>query len=86
DGTHGEIPLFYLLEASWGTGAARRLLDAVLDDMRVVGFAAAVLWVFADNPRACRFYERAGFGLDGAERRKGYGDRELDIVRYRLAL
>ena len=82
----GDIRLFYLLREAWGQGVARPLLDHVLDDMRVVGFRTAVLGVFRDNPRACRFYESAGFRLDDHEVWKDYGGRELAIVRYRLPL
>jgi len=31
----------------------------------LLGGAPAVLWVFADNPRAIAFYARCGFALDG---------------------
>jgi RimJ/RimL family protein N-acetyltransferase len=86
DASHAEIPLFYFVREAWGTGAARPLLDAVLDDARVLDFRSAVLWVFRDNPRARRFYESAGFAEDGEEKWKEYGGKELAIVRYRLPL
>ena len=82
----GDITLFYLVAEMWGTGVARRLLDFVLDDMRVVGCLIACLSVFRDNPRARRFYEAAGFRQDDFEVVESYGGRELSIVRYRLPL
>ncbi len=59
----GEIYGFYVHPRAWSTGAATRLMDACLDELRRRGFRRAVLWVMADNPRARRFYERAGWEL-----------------------
>jgi GNAT superfamily N-acetyltransferase len=56
-----QLDILYLLAAHQGTGIAQRLLDAVLSPGE-----PAQLWVFEDNPRARRFYERNGFLPDGA--------------------
>jgi ribosomal protein S18 acetylase RimI-like enzyme len=86
DATFGDIVLFYLVPEAWGRGIARPLLDHTLDDLRSLGFRTAVLGVFRDNARACRFYESAGFRRDDYERFQDYGGKELAIVRYRLQL
>ena len=44
-----------------GTGLADRLLTVA------IASGPAFLWVFADNPRAQRFYARHRFVPDGAE-------------------
>ena len=82
----GELVLFYLLPEVWGKGVARPLLEGVLDDMRVLDFRSCRLEVFAENSRACRFHERAGFRMGHEADRRVYGDRELSIVTYTLAL
>jgi RimJ/RimL family protein N-acetyltransferase len=82
----GELVLFYLLPEVWGKGVARPLLEGTLDDMRVLDFRSCRVEVFAENPRACRFYERAGFRLGYESDRRVYGDRELSIVSYSLSL
>jgi hypothetical protein len=46
------------------------------------GFPRLRLWVLADNVRARRFYERAGFTADGAEQWEEHGDVSLREVRY----
>jgi GNAT superfamily N-acetyltransferase len=56
-----QLMSLYLRFAFQGTGLADRLLRAA------VGAKPAFLWVFADNPRARRFYTRNGFVPDGAE-------------------
>jgi GNAT superfamily N-acetyltransferase len=61
----GELDSFNLDPSAWGTGAARRLFDAVLERARGRGFEDLALWVFGGNERAKRFYEKAGMQHDG---------------------
>jgi N-acetylglutamate synthase-like GNAT family acetyltransferase len=69
---------FLEIHPDWrGRGAARPLLEGLLDDMRVLEFRAAEVAVPADEARASRFFERAGFR---------FIDDEAGLVRYRLAL
>jgi RimJ/RimL family protein N-acetyltransferase len=49
-------------------------------------FDAATLWVLADNRRARRFYELAGWRPDGASKRGEIGGRELTELRYRKSM
>lgn len=56
----------YVAPGAQGTGLAQALLDAALPDRR-----DAYLWVFADNGRALRFYERNGFAPDGLDASTG---------------
>jgi GNAT superfamily N-acetyltransferase len=64
----------YLRSAYHGTGLADRLLTAAL------GAQPAFLWVFADNPRARRFYARHGFVPDGA----GMTDPDTGLAEVRM--
>jgi ribosomal protein S18 acetylase RimI-like enzyme len=61
----GELYALYLLPAWWSVGVGRALMTSVLDSLRGDRYRRVVLWVLADNARARRFYERAGFTLDG---------------------
>lgn len=76
-----ELYAIYLLPSAWGTGLARPLAEAALGDKQDVA-----LWVFRDNPRARRFYERLGFVADGQEKTETMGSAELAEVRYRRAV
>jgi ribosomal protein S18 acetylase RimI-like enzyme len=62
----GEVVAIYVDPPRWGTGAGRALMDAALARLAARGFSSVRLWVLADNGRARRFYERAGFTPDGA--------------------
>ena len=55
--------------------------------MRQRGAGAAVLWVFEQNPRARRFYERQGYALEpGRARVLEYETTRIFAVRYRKSL
>lgn len=57
----GELYAIYVLPDAWGSGAARELMAAARAWFATEGYATAMLWVLADNPRARRFYEREGW-------------------------
>lgn len=81
-----EVHAIYLDDESLtGRGIGRALLQQALEDMRARGAAVVTLWVLRDNARARRFYEAAGFTLDGGEKVETDGDGvRYDEVRYRL--
>jgi GNAT superfamily N-acetyltransferase len=62
----GQLYALYVTPAWWSAGAGRALMERVLTALGAESYRRAVLWVLADNARARRFYERAGFALDGA--------------------
>ena len=51
-----------------GDGVGRALLEASLERLAGEGFRDVTLWMVPDNEGGARFYERAGFAPDGAER------------------
>ena len=79
-----EIVALHTLKKVWGKGVGRALMDKALNDMVEDGFLGAKLWVFKDNIRARRFYEKCGFVLTGHERASLY-DRAAE-VQYRRIL
>jgi RimJ/RimL family protein N-acetyltransferase len=58
----------------------------VIDNVRARGARDITLWVFEANTRARRFYERAGFALDGGRKPVERGGASLNELRYRRAL
>jgi ribosomal protein S18 acetylase RimI-like enzyme len=69
----------------WGSGAGRALLAAA-ERRFAVEHELAVLWVVPANDRARRFYERAGWSVDGAERTAEVLGVSVPEVRYRKTL
>jgi diamine N-acetyltransferase len=72
----------FVLEAYWGSGIARELHSAAVEEMRRRGIGSARLFTPADQARARRFYEREGWTL----RVERYFDPRIgfDIVEYSL--
>jgi ribosomal protein S18 acetylase RimI-like enzyme len=70
-----QLYVLYVLEAEHGTGAARALLEAVVDQGESVA-----LWVADPNPRAQAFYRKHGFVADGTAQVEG-GVREIRMIR-----
>lgn len=64
-GRRGEVYGFYVHPDAWGSGVASRLMTACVEELRSRQLPSAVLWVLRDNPRARRFYEKAGWSTTG---------------------
>lgn len=62
-----ELYAIYVHPDRAGAGAGRALLTASTGRCAAAGYERMLLWVLKGNERARRFYERAGFGPDGAE-------------------
>ena len=59
----GEVFALYVLSDYYGSGAARLLMDAALEQLR--DRERICLWTLKENRRAIRFYEKCGFFPDG---------------------
>ena len=78
---YGELHGLYVDPDRWGQGAGRELL-ARAEAWLAEQWDEAILWTLTDNPRARRFYEAAGWRLDGTI---GSFDRlgvSAPVVRY----
>jgi GNAT superfamily N-acetyltransferase len=82
----GELYGLYTLPGVWGRGVGRTLWLRVLDELRTMPFQAVTLWALTGNVRAHRFYERAGFALDGAEKMIELYGSKFPEIRYRRTL
>ena len=69
----GEIWAIYLIEEFCGKGFGGELLAFEIDVLKRHGCKKIYLWVFKDNIRARRFYEKNGFCFTGTERVVEYG-------------
>ena len=80
----GEVHGLYLEPARIGTGLGRELFAHAAADLEIRHEVVCV-WHFAANDGAGRFYERAGFALDGASRPSSFGVVEVRRSRRRAA-
>ena len=74
-----EILAIHSLPESWGSGLGQAMLTGALEQ---IGDQPVFLWVFEENKRARRFYEKNGFCWDGSERISEFdGAMEVRYVR-----
>jgi GNAT superfamily N-acetyltransferase len=78
----GELYVIYVDPAHWGSGVGRELIRAAEERMRELGHGHVVLWVLDENPRARRFYEAAGWSVDGERRPIEFLGQTVSEVRY----
>ena len=58
-----EIRCIHSLSDNWGKGYGSEMMEYILNDIKNAGFNKVMLWVFEENNRARRFYEKHGFIL-----------------------
>ena len=82
----GELYAIYLEPDRVGTGVGRRLFEHAVEDLRARGFTTATLWVLETNERTRRFYQIAGWRLDGSVSSERVDCEMRPTVRYRVDL
>lgn len=82
----GEVYALYVLPEHLSTGAGRALMAEMIARASGLGHRVLRLWVLAENHRARRFYEKAGFLPDGAEASFGVGCASVPEVRYAMRI
>jgi ribosomal protein S18 acetylase RimI-like enzyme len=86
DPSLGELFTIYVLPAEWGHGVGRALMAAAVASLRAERFEEAILWVLEDNPRTRRFYELAGWCVDGGTKDEEWLGTCIREIRYRITL
>jgi GNAT superfamily N-acetyltransferase len=81
-----ELYAIYLEPDILGTGVGRELFAHAVDDLRARSFRTVTLWVLETNEQARRFYELAGWKLDGATTTERIDCLNYPTVRYRVDL
>jgi ribosomal protein S18 acetylase RimI-like enzyme len=77
-----EVYSVYLDPEALGRGIGRSLFEMAVADIVDHRFRGAILWVLGANERARRFYEAAGWRLDGATKTEDRPGGKLQEVRY----
>lgn len=62
---YAELICIHSLPNQWRKGYGSKMLDTVLHDIVIAGYTKVMLWVFEENERARKFYEKRGFILTG---------------------
>jgi RimJ/RimL family protein N-acetyltransferase len=80
-----EIVAIYAVPEYWNTGVGRQMMTFALRRIKDLNYENVLLWVFKENARARRFYEKFGFISDGTEKPAPFRNSALEI-RYILHL
>ncbi|MET8856496.1 GNAT family N-acetyltransferase [Streptomyces sp. NPDC004579] len=81
-----ELYAIYVHPDVLGQGIGQALLRESVDRCAAAGHERMLLWVLKENAPARRFYERAGFGPDGAEEPFEAAGVAVPEVRYARVL
>ncbi len=60
---YAELICIHSLSENWGKGYGSMIMEYVLNEIKKAGFTDVMLWVFKENTRARKFYEKNGFIL-----------------------
>lgn len=63
-----ELICIHSMQAHWGQGFGSQMIKEILQNMKGEGYAEVMLWVFEENSRARRFYEKHGFHQNQARK------------------
>ena len=69
---YAELICIHSLEDNWGKGYGSLMMDHVLKEIKEASYENVMLWVFEENTRARRFYEKHGFVK--TDKKKMFGD------------
>lgn len=65
---YAELICIHSLPDRWNMGHGSMMMVHVLEEMKATGYKQVMLWVFAENTPARRFYEKHGFVPNGREK------------------
>lgn len=77
---YAELICIHSLKDNWHKGYGSMMMDRVLGDVKAAGYSKIMLWVFDNNVRAIRFYEKHGFTSSG-RKQPAFGAVEEMYVR-----
>lgn len=61
--TVGELICIHSLQNNWAKGYGFAMMEYVLTQLQQANYESVILWVFEENIRARKFYEKHGFEL-----------------------
>lgn len=75
----GSIYSIYTLQQYWGKGIAYKLMDKAVDILKEEGCKHISLWVYEENIRARKFYEKCGFQFDGTKKHGRFSNKPMEL-------
>ncbi|MCO7124459.1 GNAT family N-acetyltransferase [Sporolactobacillus shoreicorticis] len=63
-------------------GRGRQLMDFAVNHLKDQNYHKIFLWVFEENQRARKFYEKHGYTFDGTKEQLTIDGKQLTEMRY----
>ena len=83
----GEISAIYLHPGFWHQGLGKKICQAALSELGVMGFSEVIVWALKENEQARKFYTALGFTETDHTKLAPYNkDVILNEVRYQIKL
>lgn len=79
-----EIVAFHITKSFWKNGIGTALLQHMINEIQSTQKDCIYLWVFQENSRARRFYEKLGFSTDNCIRNSRLDN--VTEIRYKYTL
>ena len=76
----GELICIHSLQNNWAKSYGSAMMEYVLAQLQQMNYESVILWVFEDNKRARKFYEKHGFELT-EQKKLANGIAELMYVK-----
>ena len=78
--TVGELICIHSLQNNWAKGYGSAMMEYVLAQLQQANYESVILWVFEENSRARKFYEKHGFELT-EQKKQANGIAELMYMK-----
>ena len=78
--TVGELICIHSLQNNWAKGYGSAMMEYVLAQLQQAQYESVILWVFEENARARKFYEKHGFELT-EQKKLANGIAELMYIK-----
>ena len=77
---YAELLCIHSLKEGWHKGYGSLMMKRILDDVKKAGYSKIMLWVFDNNVRAIKFYEKHGFAASG-KKQPAFGAMEEMYIK-----
>ena len=65
---YAELVCIHSLPDNWGKGCGTMMMERVIADVKAAGYKKMMIWMFEENTRALRLYEKFGFRRNGIKK------------------
>ena len=65
---YAEFLCIHSMPDNWGRGCGTAMMERIIADAKAAGYRKMMIWMFEENTRALRLYEKFGFSPNGIKK------------------